>query len=273
MATGDFYEVACIRTATLVAPVFGERLAHSTASRATRTATRVDPIVVGGGYAHSTRSVATRTATDVDTPAVGGVGVEVDAIASIATRTATRPVAVTDNAKGSTNSIATRTATNVTATVQRYVGSFVSLSIREATEVRAVVGDPPDSMLRDRPRRFENLDQTHIWPKGGYLIRAGAALSRQGIAAVPLVVGLPFLGFAIVRSDTDETTVAVQPFGVCDLDVEGAGTPAANGRTVYALHADRFTLSAGGTPIGRVVAWRYGRRCRVFFEAQPFRSL
>lgn len=105
------------------------------------------------------------------------------------------------------------------------------------------------------------------------IIYEGAAVGDNGSGyARPLTSGDPFRGFAARRADNSSGSAGdiecrVRRQGEVELSVTGASAVTDRGKPVYATDDDTFTLTSGGTMIGRVSRWVTGTTCYVVFQA------
>jgi hypothetical protein len=106
------------------------------------------------------------------------------------------------------------------------------------------------------------------------IIYEGAAVgdNASGLAR-PLVAGDPFFGFAMRRADNSTgaasaLNVAVRSEGAVVLTVVGAASAADVSSIVYCDDDDTFTLTSGGTIMGKVQRWVSGTTCIVDFSAK-----
>ena len=105
------------------------------------------------------------------------------------------------------------------------------------------------------------------------IIYEGAAIGDNGSGyARPLAGSDPFRGFAARRADNSsgsagDINVRTRRQGVVKLTVTGASAVTDVEKAVYATDDNVFTLTPGGTLIGKVTYWVSSTTCHVYFQA------
>lgn len=278
---GEFWEAPVVFRPTVATPVFADIVVAIPPVGVTWSARQAFSRTEGDTdiFADVERAGVAWRVPDMPAPDLGGL----DSIQSVdpapVTWAAPEPAAAVDNGsdvvQGATRPVVTWAATTPAAQVDDIsIPTTAPVVYWGAPTPARSIGDPSDPMRSGVPRRFRDLDRVHEYPKGDYVVHSGAACSRIGHGVRPLQSGEEFAGFSVEHASESDPYVAVQPVGVVELDVEGVTGPTAIGSEVLALHGNRFTVIVGsGSSIGRVVSWRRGRRCSVYFEAPAYRSL
>jgi hypothetical protein len=162
------------------------------------------------------------------------------------------------------------------------IAAQMSLYFLDSFRPTTVVASPVGTMQVANPRNFgnlggrENLISTQV-PVGTVAFE-GAAMGRIPGAGIvrPLLSGDAFAGF-LDRPPVDTTEgltdCLVRTVGHAELLVAGVTSDASYGDIVYAIGDDEFTVDgeAGGSPIGKVLAYLGGRWAKVWFEADTWR--
>jgi hypothetical protein len=111
------------------------------------------------------------------------------------------------------------------------------------------------------------------------IIYDGAAVGELNDTGTfqPLASGDKFGGFANTKIDNSAgaasaVRVSVKQRGRVKLSVTGVASAADVGKAVYATDDDTFTLTVGGSLIGRIVRWETSTICVVEFEAFHLRN-
>lgn len=278
---GEFWEAPVVFRPTIATPVFADIVVAIPPAAVAWAARQSYAVVPGLPDIHANVELAPVVwgFPPMPDPVLGELDRIEDVDPAQVTWSALSPAASVDNGsdvvQGATRPAVTWAATTPTAQVDDISIPTTAPVVYWSTPTpEKSIGDPSDPMRSGVPRRFRDLDRVHEYPKGDYVVRSGAACSRIGHGVRPLQSGEEFAGFAVEHAAASDPYVAVQPVGVVELEVEGVTGPTAIGSEVLALHGNRFTVIVGaGSSIGRVVSWRRGRRCSVYFEAPAYRSL
>jgi hypothetical protein len=108
------------------------------------------------------------------------------------------------------------------------------------------------------------------------IIYAGAAVGEKDDTGTfrPLASADKFAGFCYEQADNTRTghaagevNVKVHEKGYVVLSVTGVTAITDVGKDVYASDDDTFTLTVGGSLIGRIVRWISSTKCVVYFES------
>jgi hypothetical protein len=133
------------------------------------------------------------------------------------------------------------------------------------------------TLAADKPRIFETGHD--VYPNelpliASDIIYQGAAVGESADTGTfrPLVSADKFAGFAIRQADNSsgaasDVNVEVYQKGCVVLSVTGVTGITDMGKDVYATDDDTFTLTIGGSLIGRIVRHISGTKCLVAFEA------
>lgn len=162
------------------------------------------------------------------------------------------------------------------------VPAQVSIYFLDAARPAGVVAAPAGTMQAANPRNYgelggrQNVISTQV-PVGTEAFE-GAAMGRIVGAGIvrPLQAGDPFAGFLDrppLATTEGLTDCLVRTVGATYLLVAGVTGDANYGDIVYALSDDEFTIdeAAGGSPIGKILAYAGGRWAKVWFEAETWR--
>jgi hypothetical protein len=138
------------------------------------------------------------------------------------------------------------------------------------------------TLAADSPRVFEigpDTLENELPVIASDIIYDGAAVGESGTTGTfrPLVSGDNFAGFAYKQADNSagaagDVKVKVYQRGQAVLSVTGVSADTQYGDMVYATDDDTFTLTAGGTLVGRFVRWVSSTKCVVSFIASCLRS-
>lgn len=117
------------------------------------------------------------------------------------------------------------------------------------------------------------VDRRHLLPMAESLSAyRGSAIGLTSGYARALVSGDAFQGFCRAKADNStgaagDVDAEVMALGEVQLTVTGCTDSYWNGSNVYATADDTFTLTAGGSLIGKVNKWVSGSLAQVMFEA------